>query len=85
MKTHEEIKIALEKCADGNCLGCPYYRPTGTKCLYELPADALNYIQQLENHIGEHTEKVAQLEAAQLKWISVEERMQMPEPPKEQK
>ena len=38
-------------------------------------ADALDYIQQLENHIGELTEKVAQLEAAQPKWISVDERL----------
>lgn len=37
--------------------------------------DARKRIQQLEHHIGELTEKVAQLEAAQLKWISVEERL----------
>ena len=36
---------------------------------------AYNYIQQLEHHIGELTEKVEQLEAAQPKWISVEERL----------
>lgn len=38
-------------------------------------ADALDYIQELENHIGELTEKGTQLEAAQPKWISVEERL----------
>ena len=41
----------------------------------KLSQDALAYIHQLENHIGELTEKVAQLEAAQPKWISVEERL----------
>ena len=40
--------------------------------------DALDYIQQLENHIGELTEKVSQFEAAHPKWISVEDRL--PEP-----
>lgn len=35
----------------------------------------MHYIQQLENHIGELTEKVEQLEAAIPKWISVEERL----------
>lgn len=44
-------------------------------CNSRMCADALDYIQQLENHIGELTEKVAQLEAAQPKWISVEERL----------
>lgn len=33
----------------------------------------MHYIQQLENHISELTEKVAQFEAAQPKWISVED------------
>lgn len=37
--------------------------------------DARKRIQQLEHHIGELTEKVAQLEAAQPKWISVEEKL----------
>ena len=41
----------------------------------KLSQDALAYIHQLENHIGEIAEKVAQLEAAQPKWISVDERM----------
>ena len=44
----------------------------------KMLGDARKRIQQLENHIGELTEKVAQLEAAQQKWISVEDRL--PEP-----
>jgi len=41
----------------------------------ESMIDALALIQQLENHIGELTEMVQQLESAQPKWISVEERL----------
>lgn len=85
MKTPDEIKKALEICADGNCYECPYYSPTGIKCLYELPADAMNYIQQLEDQFKAAVEHVKQLKSAQPQRISVDERMQMPEPPKEQK
>ena len=67
MKTPEEIKKGLETCiVDKNCRGCPY---NNGKCGMQLEIDALAYIQQLENHIGELTEKVAQP-----KWISVKER-----------
>ena len=76
MKTHEEIKQALKLCGRGCYSGCPY---NSFECVEEMSHDALAYIQQLENHIGELTEKVAQLEAAQPKWISVEERL--PEKP----
>ena len=41
----------------------------------QMAADAIAYIQQLENHIGKLTEKVAQLEAAQPRWIRAEERL----------
>ena len=41
----------------------------------QMAADAIDYIQQLENHIGDITEKVAQIEAAHPRWISVEERL----------
>ena len=73
MKTANEIKKALEICSSrGDCAKCPY--PEG-ECFSDLvEKDAHCYILQLENHIGELTEKVAQLEAAQPKWISVEER-----------
>ena len=67
MKTPEEIKKALKLCGRGCYSGCPY---NSFECVEEMSHDALAYIQQLENHIGELTEKVAQLEAAQPKWIS---------------
>ena len=76
MKTPDEIKKWLECCTHGTCNSCPYF---GDECDSDREViDTLEYIQQLENHIGELTEKVAQLEAAQPKWISVKERL--PEP-----
>ena len=64
MKTPEEIKKALLHCARrGLCRECPYGNGS---CLDNHEKwDAVEYIQQLENQIGELTEKVAQLEAAQ--------------------
>lgn len=68
MKTPDKIKKGLDHCAhdlDGLCKGCPYneecYIADGFSVLAH---DALEYIHSLENHIGELTEKVAQLEAA---------------------
>ena len=81
MKTPDEIKKGLERCMMGDPLACDSYYCSyrGQACEKdELLADALEYIQQLENHIGEFTEKVSQLEAAQPKWISVEDRMPDP-------
>ena len=78
MKTPDEIKKALECCSEISvCSECPYYNKLkfGGECVEIKSTDTLAYIQQLENHIGELTEKVAQLEAAQPKWISVNERM----------
>lgn len=78
MKTPDEIKEALECCAEISvCSECPYYNKLnfGGECVEIKSIDALNYIRQLENQIGELTEKVAQLEAAQPKWISVDERL----------
>ena len=78
MKTPDEIKKGLECCAEISvCSECPYYNKLnfGGGCVEIKSIDAMNYIRQLENHIGELTEKVAQLEAAQPKWISVEERL----------
>ena len=73
MKTPDEIKKWLECCTHGTCNICPYF---GDECDSDREViDALEYIQQLERKIGELTGKVAQLEAAQPKWISVEERM----------
>ena len=73
MKTPDEIKKWLECCTHGTCNSCPYF---GDECDSDREViDTLEYIQQLERKIGELTEKVAQLEAAQPKWISVEERI----------
>nr|DAJ44232.1 MAG TPA: KN motif [Caudoviricetes sp.] len=67
MKTPEEIKYTLHWCrnsdANNQCLGCPYKKIED--CEYALDADALAYIQQLE-------------ETQQPRWISVKERE--PEP-----
>ena len=53
MKTPDEIKKGLKRCSNADC----------GLCMSSL-AEALEYIHQLENHIGELTEKVALLEAA---------------------
>ena len=68
MKTPDEIKKGLEECTfrDGReCDVCPFH--DYEYCYCELQKNALTYIQQLENHIGELTEKVTQLEAAHRK------------------
>lgn len=73
MKTQDEIKKWMECCTHGTCNSCPYF---GDECDSDREViDTLEYIQQLERKIGELTEKVALLEAAQPKWISVEERL----------
>ena len=77
MKTPEEIKKALRICSGkllDYCDACNYCNwSSDCACNSRMCADALDYIQQLENHIGELTEKVAQLEEAQPKWFSVKE------------
>ena len=73
MKTPDEIKKWLECCTHVTCNGCPYDED-GCATSQQI-IDALDYIQQLENQIGELTEKVAQLEEAQPKWISVKEKL----------
>lgn len=80
MKTPDEIKKELERCTSYiygfRCEGCLYgidAEKVESDCVDALLKDALAYIKQLENQIGELTEKVSQFEAAQPKWISVEE------------
>ena len=82
MKTPEEIKNRLECCASVNvpCEICMFRTGTGAECLRHMSECALAYIQQLENQIGELTEKVEQLETAIPKWINVKDRL--PEVPK---
>lgn len=88
MKTPKEIKKGMEIVVNG-CLTCyccftdcpynmechPMNEDTNVDMPKQMAADAIAYIQQLENHIGELTEKVAQLEAAQPRWISVSDRL----------
>lgn len=73
MKTPDEIKKGLECCTHGTCIECPYAED-GCASNREM-IDSLEYIQQIEKHIGEFTNMVAQLEAAQPKWIPVTERL----------
>lgn len=88
MKTQDKIKKGLQivvNCClpcDRPITDCPYdleCHPINEDTNVDMPkqmvADAIAYIQQLENHIRELTEKVAKLEAAQPRWISVEERL----------
>ena len=71
MKTPDEIKNGLNHCSEDGHKQCPYnYDCNMADGFSVLAYDANAYIQQLENHIGELTEKVAQP-----KWISVEERL----------
>lgn len=79
MKTPDEIKKALRICSGkllDYCDACNYCNwSSDCACNSRMCADALEYIRQLEHHIGELTEKVAQLEAAQPKWNSVKEKL----------
>ena len=45
----------------------------------QMLADAIAYIQRLENHLGELTEKVAHLEAARPRWINTRDELPAPE------
>ena len=61
MRTPEEIMDGLKRCSGaGECKECPYY-DGDELCMGALAEDALAYVQQLE--------------AQQLRWISVRERM----------
>lgn len=92
MKKPEEIKKGLEIAENGcwTCACCatdcpydlechPMNEDTNVDMPKQMAADAIAYIQQLENHIGKLTEKVAQLEAAEPRWISVIDGMPAPE------
>lgn len=58
---HDAIKNCLENEENCTCIICPYSHFVD-ECMKNMLSDASEYIQQLENHIGELTEKVAQLE-----------------------
>lgn len=91
MKPLEEIKkgleIVLNGCLTCDCCitGCPYdmeCHPMNEDTNVDMPkqmvADAISYIKQLENHIGELTEKVKQLESAQPRWINTSDELPAP-------
>ena len=63
-RTPEEIKNGLECCVYENayCEICPFKDITGLRCISHMADCVYAYIQQLEKHIGELTEKVAQLD-----------------------
>lgn len=71
MKTPEEIKHTLRYCwckdEKYQCIKCPYNKENDS-CDKALDADALAYIQQLEDHIRDLTKMVPH-------WISVKERL----------
>lgn len=71
MKTPEEIKHTLRYCwckdEKYQCIKCPYNKENDS-CDKALDADALAYIQQLEDHICDLTKMVP-------RWISVKERL----------
>ena len=62
-RTPEEIKRGLKCCIDWEtgCVECPYDNLPPDECVVAMKSNNLAYIQQLE--------------AAQPKWISVEERL----------
>ena len=71
MKTPDEIKNGLNHCSEDGHKQCPYnYDCNMADGFSVLAYDANAYIQQLENHIDELTEKVTQP-----KWISVSDRL----------
>lgn len=71
MKTPEEIKHTLRYCwckdEKHQCINCPYNKENDS-CDKALDADALAYIQQLEDHIRDLAKMVP-------RWISVKERL----------
>ena len=80
MKTSEEIKKGLECCAARyKCWECPYNESDtgrGWGCNVKLNEDLLEYVQRLETECDRvKRERDAAVEAAQPKWISVEERL----------
>lgn len=63
MKTPDVIKKGLNHCSEDGCKQCPYKDDCDMADGFSVLAGEANaYIQQLENHIGELTEKVEQLD-----------------------
>lgn len=76
MKTPDEIKKGLEHCSEDGCKGCNYEDDCNMADGFSvLAADALAYIQQLEEDQKERdvlADAYQELEANQPKWISVD-------------
>lgn len=52
MRTPEELKESLNACfVKKSCAGCNYPRSGGLECITNMCADALTYIEQLEEKI----------------------------------
>lgn len=51
MKTPDEIKTALKKCADGDCSGCPY-KKNKQSCVEEMLRDGIDLIKRLETDLA---------------------------------
>lgn len=92
MKTPDEIKKGLEIAENGcwTCACCatdcpydpechPMNEDTNVDMPKKMAADAIAYIQQLENHIRELQEKVEQLKAAQPMWINTRDELPAPD------
>lgn len=74
MKEPKEIRKALEccsktkECIDCIDLDCPYVGRYGCDCMNRMAADALEYIQTLEEHCRDLAKMMPE-------WVSVKERL----------
>ena len=84
MRTPAKIEHGIRCCASANidkCTGCPYAGlHMGIGCKTILLRDAQDYLKEIRRSAARIEVMAKQLESAQPKWISVEERL--PEPDK---
>ena len=76
MRTHAKIEHGVRCCSSRNvlkCHGCPYGGLSF--CREQLLKDVQDYLKAIRKCSGRIEQHVKQLEAAQPKWISVEERL----------
>lgn len=85
MRTPVRIEQGIKCCASTNvdkCTGCPYEGFSGRiGCRTQLFKDTQDYLKAIRKSAAQIKAMTKQLEAAQPKWISVEERL--PEPYKD--
>lgn len=76
MRTPARIEHGIKCCASTNmakCIGCPYQ---GIRdCRTQLFKDTQDYLKSIRKVAGRIEQYARQLEAAQPKWISVDERL----------